>query len=186
MNVKKICNRLREHGVQLTEGLTQDEIQLIETTYQIDFPPDLKELLQHVLPSGDKFPNWRDFTKTNIHSLRTRLKWPLDGMLFDVEHNDFWHPSWGSKPDNIAAAKEICIHEYRSVPRLIPIYSHRYIPSTPAEAGNPVFSVYQTDIIYYGENLEEYLKLEFGDKPYNAIDFDRIKPITFWTELAEG
>lgn len=38
MNVKKICNRLREHGVQLTEGLTQDEIQLIETTYHIDFP----------------------------------------------------------------------------------------------------------------------------------------------------
>lgn len=145
----------------------------------------MRELLQHALPSGDKSPNWRDFSESNVHSLRTRLRWPLDGMLFDVEHNSFWHPSWGSKPDNVAAAKEICIQECGSVPTLIPIYSHRYIPSTPMEAGNPVFSVYQTDIIYYGENLEEYLMVELGDKPYNAIEFDRIKRIPFWTELVE-
>ncbi len=50
----------------------------------------------------------------------------------------------------------------RSCPTLIPIYSHRYIPEQPHTAGNPVFSVYQTDIIYYGSDLISYLVHEFG------------------------
>ncbi|WP_025721637.1 hypothetical protein [Paenibacillus sp. 1-18] len=39
-------------------------------------------------------------------------------------------------------------------------------PSSQPEAGNPVFSVYQTDIIVYGEGLQDYFKLEFGEKSY--------------------
>jgi len=66
---------------------------------------------------------------------------------------------------------------------LIPIYSHRYIPSRHCEINNPIFSVHQTDIIYYGENLEEYFKVEFKDKEHKDIDFDSIKHIDFWTDL---
>lgn len=45
-------------------------------------------------------------------------------------------------------------------PRLIPIYAHRFTPAAPSPSESPVFSVWQTDIIYYGANLLEYLTNE--------------------------
>jgi hypothetical protein len=36
------------------------------------------------------------------------------------------------------------------------------IPDDPHLEGNPVFSVHQADIIYYGHDLEDYLRHEFG------------------------
>jgi hypothetical protein len=64
-------------------------------------------------------------------------------------------------------------------PKLIPIYSHRFIPEEPSEAGNPIFSVYQMDIIYYGFDLDDYLRHEFdlpGRKEWPA----QVRPIKFW------
>jgi hypothetical protein len=45
--------------------------------------------------------------------------------------------------------------------KLIPIYIHRMLPSEPHLAGNPVFSVYKTDVIYYEAGLRDYLIYEF-------------------------
>lgn len=85
--------------------------------------------------------------------------------------------------DNKGISFEICKNEMTKVPKLIPIYSHRYIPSEPQEAGNPVFSVHQTDIIYYGENLLSYLQVEFNAKKYSDIKSDSIRHINIWSEL---
>ncbi len=72
------------------------------------------------------------------------------------------------------------------VPKLIPIYSHRYIPSSLNEIGNPVYSVHQTDIIYYGKDLWDYFNIEFGNKMHKDIAFNEIKTkIPFWSELCE-
>jgi hypothetical protein len=37
----------------------------------------------------------------------------------------------------------------------------RYIPAEPNESRNPVFSVHQTDIIHYGNDLADYFQREF-------------------------
>jgi hypothetical protein len=113
------------------------------------------------------------------------MDWCLEGMLLDVEQNKFWFCKWGAKPANIEQAKAKCEEEYGKAPKLIPIYGHRYIPETPAEAGNPILSVYQTDIIYYGENLASYLMVEFGLKSYDEIDYDNIKRIPFWSDMMD-
>jgi hypothetical protein len=183
MNAKNIISTLKKRGIRCETGLSLEEIKQIELKYKISFPPDYLELLQTVLPVGDQFPNWRDFSESNSSLIRSRLNWPLEGMLFDIEHNVFWHESWGPKPDELEKAKEICIRAYEKVPPLIPVCSHRYIPSFPYEYGNPVFSVYQTDIIYYGENLEEYFKVEFNMKPHMEIDYSGIKHIEFWSDI---
>ncbi len=70
-----------------------------------------------------------------------------------------------------------------SAPKLIPLLSHHYLPATPHEAGNPVFSVYQSDVIYYGTNLDEYFKRELGREQRNVLG--PIKRIAFWSELTE-
>jgi hypothetical protein len=67
-------------------------------------------------------------------------------------------------------------------PILIPVYSHRFIPAALSEAGNPVFSVYQTDIIHYGLDLPSYLHAEFDAcNPYPVPS--EPKEIRFWSEL---
>ncbi|WP_440952204.1 hypothetical protein [Methanococcoides sp. FTZ1] len=104
-------------------------------------------------------------------------------MIFDIEHNNFWYEDWGTKPTNLLEAIELCRKEMEKVPKLIPIYSHRYISSEPEEKGNPVFSVYQTDIIYYGEDLLSYLMIEFNMKRHKEIDHTKIRNIRFWSEI---
>lgn len=56
-------------------------------------------------------------------------------------------------------------------------------PSTPAQQGNPIFSVHQTDIIYYGENSSQYLLIEFGLRPYPEINYEYIVDVPFWSDL---
>lgn len=57
---------------------------------------------------------------------------------------------------------EIVRRAVGGAPRLVPIYGHRYIPSVPYRAGNPVFSVRQTDIVVYGHDLADYFHRGFG------------------------
>lgn len=170
---------MRERGVQFAPGLTPRQIGAAEGEHGFRFAPDLRALLQYALPMGKQFPDWRSPTSDFI---RDRLAWPADGMCFDIEHNSFWLPAWGRKPDSLGAARELARLAVRAAPCLVPIYGHRYLPSVPCEAGNPVFSVYQTDIIYYGLDLPSYLFAEFGvPNPFPIPESPR--EIEFWGEL---
>ncbi|WP_256021788.1 hypothetical protein [Paenibacillus kribbensis] len=115
--------------------------------------------------------------------IQQRLNWPLEGMIFDIEQHVFWPPEWGERPADSAEAVDICKREFLRVPKLIPINGHRYIPEQPCKAGNPVFSVYQTDIIVYGEDLQDYFQHEFGEKSYEQINLDTVKTVRFWSNL---
>jgi hypothetical protein len=53
------------------------------------------------------------------------------------------------------------------------------IPDDPHLEGNPVFSVHQTDIIYYGYDLEDYLRHEF-DLPGRKAWPEHLRPVRFW------
>ncbi|WP_069997332.1 SMI1/KNR4 family protein [Cellulosilyticum sp. I15G10I2] len=183
MNDTKIIDKLKRKGILFAKGLTPEEIDEVQERYNITFPPDLKDFLSSALPLSHNFVNWRDTSKENIASIYARIDWPLEGMLFDIENNVFWYDGWGEKPDSLEDAFNICKEEFKKVPKLIPICSHRYIPSEPNEAGNPIFSVYQTDIIYYGEDLTSYLEIEFGFKKYERMNFSSIKDIRFWIDL---
>jgi hypothetical protein len=103
----------------------------------------------------------------------------MHGVLFDVEQNDFWLPEWGSQPGSIEEAKTIAEEQVRKAPRLIPIYAHRMMPDRPQQAGNPVISVHQTDIIYYGFDLDDYFRHEF-DLPGRKQWPSEVRPIEFW------
>jgi hypothetical protein len=55
----------------------------------------------------------------------------------------------------------------------------RFMPATPCEAGNPVFSVMQTGIIHSGNDLADYLHNEFS-VPLPDWAATAPKPIPFW------
>src|SRR5437660_11746891 len=127
-DLQKLVTLLREHGVLLAKGLTDEEIARVESTFGFRFPPDLKALLQYALPVSPRFPNWRDEPEA---SLRERLALPTGSLAFDAEYNDFWLEEWGLRPEDLAEVIEIGHREIAKAPKLIPIYGHRFIPEEP-------------------------------------------------------
>jgi hypothetical protein len=182
MDLHHIRTVLEGGGIVFEQGLSAREVKLVEDRFQLVFPDDLKEFLMFALPTGQSFLNWRDPNDPEIPRL---LAWPLEGMWFDVQHNGFWMPEWGPKPDDEAAAYRELKKRVAAAPKLIPIAGHRYMPDRPSASGNPVYSVYQTDIIYYGSDLENYLHNEFHyyfGTPSHQIG--EAREIDFWSSLA--
>ena len=77
-----------------------------------------------------------------------------------MTQNAFWLEEWGALPDDPSESREINAHALAEAPALVSIMGHRAIPNDPLVAGNPVFSVWQTDIVLYGANLIDYLANE--------------------------
>ncbi|QDT91758.1 SMI1/KNR4 family protein [Gimesia algae] len=190
---------LHKRGIQLDRGLSDSEFEVLETRFDFQFPPDLRSLLQSAVPvgvdpnrQGGTFPDWRS---CDFNTLLERLNWPFDGMAFDIENNVFWLDEWGAKPIDLAEAIKIARDHVEAAPKLIPLYAHRYIPAEPNIAGNPVFSVHQTDIIYYGQDLWDYIEQEFGEHEegwYGGQRYADFTPeqyhsvhrcIPFWSDL---
>ena len=174
-----VIDALKEKGVEFGPGLAAAEIQEAEARFQLLFPPDLKGFLQTALPCGPGFPDWR---LANPGSLQEQLDWPAEGICYDVEHSGFWLDSWGARPLSLSAAIERVREIVSAAPPLVPLFGHRYIPSRPNLVFNPVFSVYQTDIITYGYHLPDYFANEFGVESPIARP-KNIRPIKFWGEF---
>jgi hypothetical protein len=189
--IKRATSLLRDCDIE--GGLSDRELADCEVRFGFRFPPDLREFLQSVLPVGQGFPNWRSTAEER--NLRERLDWPFLGMAFDIEHNQLWLDEWGVKPTALAEAIAVARTNFEAAPTLIPVFSHRYIPEEPELAGNPIFSVHQTDIIYYGQNLWDYFEQEFGQHEegwyggqryadWTAQEYHNAhRTIRFWSEL---
>jgi len=164
------------YRIDFAKGLSDAEVHAAEERFDFRFPPDLRMFLQTALPYGPQFPDWRS---GDMRKLREWLDLPGDGILFDVEHNGFWLEEWGPRPRLMHNALRLVADLVRNAPRLIPIYGHRMIPDDPYAAGNPVFSVHQTDIIHYGFDLLDYFLNEFnlpGRQPWPT----QLRTIRFW------
>ncbi|MDR2565608.1 MAG: hypothetical protein LBC97_06030 [Bifidobacteriaceae bacterium] len=191
--VNALVDQLEAAGVAFVPGLSLVELRDAEELFGFVFPPDLAELLRARLPDrltrqdrNGSFVNWRRclHSREAEKEARTRLGAPLEGVLFDIEANSFWLPDWGEKPDTRSERERVCRERLRGAPTLIPVFSHRFIPATPSEAGNPVFSVHQTDIILYGNSLADYFHHEFGGAS-SAGAAPGAKRIEFWSELVD-
>jgi hypothetical protein len=164
------------YRVDFEAGLTNEEVASCEKRFGFRFPPDLCEFLQTALPRGREFPNWRNGDEA---LLRKWLDLPRHGVLFDVEHNGFWLEEWGDKPQTLTDTLSIASAHVSAAPKLIPVHSHRMMPDEPHLPGNPVLSLHQTDIIYYGFDLTDYLRHEFG-LPGRKKWPEVLRPIRFW------
>jgi hypothetical protein len=187
--LQMIFERLREKRCEIAPGLSDGEVGEIERRYDFRFPPDLRRFLQMGLPilgipidwreygeaeviSTGSWVNWRDDSEQDI---RERLDLPADGICFDIEYNNFWRDDWGRRPMNLQDAFTVARASIAAAPKLIPIFGHRFIPEEPSAEGNPVFSVIQTDIIYYGDDLASYFLNELNG-PTFSVDFPDLLP----------
>lgn len=174
---------LAASGARLDGGLSGKELASIEARYRFVFAPDHRLLLTLALPLGDdrRWPDWRHGSEED---LRGRVAWPVDGLLFDVEHNSLRLPGWPDRPSPMADALAVAAEQLRSVPPLAPLCSHRYVPTVPAEAGNPVLSCYQADVIYYGQNLLDWFDWEFSRR--SSAGAAQSRRVPFWSDIVEA
>lgn len=168
---------MREHW---THGYTQSQLDAAQERYGLHFPPDLVDLLLDRRPTD----GW-DWCRDDA-GIRRALEHPLSGLLFDVEHNALWWPEWGERPTTAEERAQIVTAVVEAAPRLIPLIGHRYIPQEPPEPGNPVFSVMQSDVIYYGADLADYFQREFFPEPFPGTPVrEDVRHIPFWSDLVD-
>lgn len=180
--IAESVRRLRHAGVRLDPGLSDAEVSRLEDRLGFSFGPEHRAFVQSAVPGGEK--SWPDWRNGSDQDLRGRLDWPVDGVLFDVHGNGFWPASWGDRPDSKVDRERQARAHLAGVPRLVPVFSPRYVTADPQFAPSPVFSVYQTDVVIYGDDLLDYVSHEFNVPPLHPSAERTYVP--FWSDLADG
>lgn len=187
-----------QRGTRWTRDLTDGDIDDLERSWGLRFPPDYRLFLRHlhatdrprlgaafdgnvlVPVSGPGVYHWR----RDAAQLRDALDRVLDGILFDVEHGVLWPAGWGPRPATAEERERVVRAQVAAAPRLAPILAHRALVLEPCVAGNPVLSVHQTDIIVYGGDLRSYLLTEFATLLGLPRRWDGAsRPVPFWLDL---
>ncbi len=201
-------------GTKWQRGLEAHEIDALELRWNILFPEDYRRFLSilNAPDRGMRCFSWRKEPPYNLHETEDErsfidwrrdemdvtdaLEWPLEGIMFDVEKASLWPDSWGERPQG-PEIRETVSRLVAAAPRLVPIMGHCYLLGDTPRAGNPVLSVWQSDIIIYGSNLRNYLLVEFSDLlgldrdeaenlSVSGITGESIAAIPFWGELMLG
>jgi hypothetical protein len=160
------------------------ELDDIQSKWGLRFPPDLLELYrERRRVIEDEEYGSHDWVSAPDAQIKAMLDWPLEGFLFDVG-NGLWWPEWGEMPSGLDAREEKLRTIFAAAPKLIPVLGHRYIPEQPTEAGNPIFSVWQMDVVHYGANLEHYASRENQIITDNS-SWPPLKKIPFWSRAVE-
>jgi hypothetical protein len=149
---------LRFCGTDYNKGISDAQISAAEKAVGATFPDDLRLFLRNLHdPAGVFFP-WTQVTTKLYANKMDRL---VDGFLFDVEKNGLWLDSWGARPSAKSERAEFVRAEIARWPKLVPIIGHRFMAIEPLATGNPVFSIHQSDVIYYGPDIGRFLCNEF-------------------------
>lgn len=186
------ARRLRQADCTIEPGLSDDEFKRIEAEYGIQFSDDHRAFLAAGMPvssppeEGATWDNpWPDWRNGDADDLRSHLMWPTEGVLLEVEHG-YWHRSWGTRPAEPERARAIAERQLATVPQLVPIYAHRFLPAGRGTYGHPVLSIWQgTDIIYYGEDLADYVSHEFAECHEHTQSWNPQATVAFWRDFVQ-
>ncbi|MFG3099959.1 hypothetical protein ACGFZL_05435 [Streptomyces sp. NPDC048182] len=183
------CRLARTGRYEFKPGLSDAEFARIEHEYGFEFADDHRAFLAAGLPvnvppeEGQTWATpWPDWRNGDPQKLRGQLAWPTEGVLWDVEHSGYWHESWGERPTAPETALTTARLHLANAPTLVPVYAHRFLPAGRGTHGHPVLSVWQTDLIYYGLDLVDYMHREF-DEPRDEPDetWNPQATVPFWS-----
>ncbi|WP_425827518.1 hypothetical protein [Streptomyces fractus] len=181
-DARQLLDRIAGFGVTIEPGLTEAEIAAAERRWGFRFAPEHRTLLAVGQPADseeDNWPDWRDLDSGRISEL---MEWQARGVESQVDRSNFWHPSWGSRPDDPAVALALAREHTAVLPILVPVDGWRFLPEAAHGTGNPVLSFFGpgTDVLAVGRDLAHYFTGP-GDEdlpnPVHATAAD----VPFWT-----
>ena len=105
-------------------------------------------------------------------------------MLRSIEDNQIWHPSWGPRPRERQHRDVVVRRLAAGGPQLIPIFGHRYLAGPGDRSGNPILSIYGSDVIVYASGLRVYLPFELGLESSGAGT--KVALVPFWQDVIDG
>ncbi|WP_123466807.1 hypothetical protein [Streptomyces sp. CEV 2-1] len=175
---------------EIEPGLSDAELRCVEEEYGFEFADDHRAFLAAGLPvseppeEGATWENpWPDWRHGDPAKLRKHLEWPVEGIVMAVQHG-YWHSGWGQRPVDADEAVREARAKLARVPRLVPVYAHRFLPAGHGSHGHPVLSIWGTDIIYYGVDLADYVNHEFDDFSAHAPDdWNPRATVAFWQDF---
>jgi hypothetical protein len=174
---------------EIETGLSEKELDRIEHEYEFEFADDHRGFLSVGLPVREPFEEgrawdkpWPDWRNGDPDELRAHLDWPIEYLLSDVERGH-WKRSWGERPGDPEEAVKSARQMLTRVPKMVPVYAHRFLPAGHGTFGHPVLSMRGTDTIYYGTDLVDYISREFEEPPPEwTAEWQPRAAVPFWGE----
>lgn len=155
----------------------------VEEYFGHKLPEDVIWLASNIRDIDGHILRW---TK-GVSEIKAFENWVFQGIEFDVR-NGKWPKAWGEMPDAMENRLSRLNELSASWPKLIPLTNHRALPVDPPETNNPVFSIMQTDIIYYGCSLSDWFKLDHAGTRSDYVSHhtgEPIRRIPAWSDFAE-
>ena len=179
----KLIEEMKALGIFFLEGITDEQLQAVEQLYGIVFPESLKQFYRLGLPVSSGFTDWLDLNEENVQHVRRKLAFPLRSVRMAVEMGELWAESWGERPEDEEEAADLAEKQLSEAVPLIPIYGHRYMPLISGMDDPPVLSIYGEDIICYGQNLGQWIAIEFLGVSQKEARMAPLPQIPGWDEL---
>lgn len=188
-DVEALVELVRHTPADVETGLTAAEIEAAQAHFQITFPPLWQEVLRQAHPVSlpepprdadgvrrwTRYPDWRLRDELGTRAL---VDAPRDGLLFDVEHSDFWWTGWGPRPADTADRLATATARLAAAPRLVPLWGHLYVAATD---DSPVFDVVQADLWIAAVTIPDLVRGR--DQSQVPLAEWPIGDIVFWSEL---
>lgn len=167
-------------------GLTNAQLAAFEQVVGAQLPFELGLLLVMGVPDGDRWWRWDENPAAEWHRWLDQLH---GGVLFDVEHNGLWLHSWGAPPASVEERLSTVQSMLDAAPPLVPVRGHRCMPVVPVVPGDeprsiPVYSIVQTDIVIYGDDLAGWFHKQF-DLALPLWEHAGEADVPFWSPLIE-
>ncbi len=99
-----VLSELAALGVQIADGLSDDELEAVASAIGAPVPDDVAVLLRAGLPMWGPDRAWIDWRSAPEGSARWGRDWVRAAFTHDVELNRYWHDGWGPRPDDVAEA----------------------------------------------------------------------------------
>jgi len=165
--VRTFAAAVRRRGDWRCEpGLEEIELRRAEQHVGLAMAPLWREVLRLVHPvplpepprDADGILRWTrvpDWRLRDLDGLAFLVDGPVEGALFDVEHNEVWLPDWGARPASLDEALDVARAELGRSPLLTPLWNHLY--AGPSD-DSPVVSIVQTDILVVADTLTDFIE----------------------------
>jgi hypothetical protein len=173
------ARRLAELGsVQIEPGLPDRHLDDVERRFGFEFADDHRAFLAAGLPTWatglDDHPDkvswgWPTWRNPGAEDLRQQVEWPTDCVRHAIS-NGHWPNGWVRRPSDPERMEAKAQRLLETVPRMVPVYAHRYLPAGRTTSGHPVLSIHTLDNIVYGLDLADYVGQEFRN-PTVTVSF---------------